>query len=84
MSRREKRRRNIELIYSYTFEDQTLEHLATVYGLSPSRVSEIIWTFLQNSGYKPVLHPGRLSPNLVLRIVAREKLMRLYDNRPLV
>ena len=82
--RKEKRRRNIELIYSYAFEHQNLDQLAAVYKLSSGRVGEIIWTFLEHNGYKPILHPGRLSPNLVLRVVPREKLMRLYDMRPVV
>lgn len=80
--RQTKSGRNLELIKLYALEGQTLKQLSEGFKLSESRVSEIVWTFLVNHGYKPVLHPGRLSSDLVLRVVSREKLERLYNNRP--
>jgi hypothetical protein len=78
--KREKRSRNISIVFAYTFQKKTAAKLAVEYGLSESRVSEIIWNFLAHYGYKPILHPGRLSPDLVLRVMDAAKLERLHDD----
>ena len=75
----EKRDRNIAIVYEFATNHLTTEQVGQKFGLSESRVNEIIWTFLKRHGYKPVLHPGRLSAHLVLRVYSREKLERLYD-----
>ena len=74
--------RNLEIVKLYAFDRHKISSLATQFELSDSRVLEIIWNFLEHRGYKPVLHPGRLSANLVFRVVPRDKLLQLYLNRP--